>query len=310
MLPIALREGVAVAYGPRPDRAVRMVALDEHAGDRFPLERPGRCGRRFADFVRGAATVLTAEGRRLPGVDLIIAADLPSRRGLASSAAYLVAVLRAFLAVSGSEPATPRQLAAWVQEIERTFAGVPCGAMDPIACAVGAIGRPLRLDCATLTYDVLPWPDDLEVVAHDTGVERELSATPYAERRRQLDDGLACVQRLRPACTSLAALSPTEFAAVEASIPEPARARVRHVVTEIARVARGVDAIRSENGAALGRLLNEAHRSLSENYGASTPEIDALVADLAARPDVLGARLQGAGWGGSLVVLRRRAAPG
>lgn len=303
---MALREGVAVAYGPRPDRAVRMVALEQNAGDRFPLERPGRCGRRFADFVRGAATVLTAQGRRLPGVDLVIAANLPAGRGLASSAAYLVAVLRAFLAVSGSEPPTPRQLADWVQEIELTFGGVPCGAMDPIASAVGAIGKPLLLDCATLAYDVLSWPADLEAVAHDTGIERELSKTPYAERRRELDEALAALRHARPTLHSLVELDSAAFASLAPEVPEPARFRARHVVTEIERVRAAAIAIRASDGAALGHLLNEGHRSLSEDFGASTPGVDALAAELRRQPDVLGVRLQGAGWGGSLVVLRRR----
>ncbi len=304
---MALREGVVVAYGPRPDRAVRMVALDENAGDRFPLERPGKCGRHFADFVRGAATVLSAEGRRLPGVDLVIASSLPARRGLASSAAYIVAVLRAFLAVSGSEPPTPKQLAAWVEEIEHTFAGVPCGAMDPIACAVGAVGQPIALDCATLAYEVLPWPADLDAIAHDTGIERELSATPYAARRLELERGLASIHALRPEIRSLADVGPAAFSEFESTLREPERMRVRHVVFEIERVRRAIDAIRGADGATLGRLMNEGHQSLSDDFAASTPEIDALACDLRRQPDVLGVRLQGAGWGGSLAVLRRKA---
>ncbi len=250
VLPIALPEGVAVAFGPRPDRSVRLISLDERMGDRFLLDGPGRCGRRFADLGRGACDVLASRGQRLPGVDLMVAADLPARRGLASSAAYLVAILRALHAVSGADAPTPRQLADLVQEIERRFAGVPCGAMDPIACALGLLGRPIALDCATLAYEELPWPDDLDVVALDTGVERELADTPYAERRRELEEGLTAVRRTRPDLPSLRELDPAEFAAIEATIPEPARARVRHVVTEIARVTRAVEAIRARG---LGR---------------------------------------------------------
>lgn len=306
VLPIALPAGVAVAYGPRPDRSVRLISLDERSGDRFPLDRPGRCGRRFADLVRGACDVLASRGQRLPGVDLMVAADLPARRGLASSAAYLVAILRALHAVSGADAPTPRELAALVQEIERLHVGVPCGAMDPIACALGLVGRPIALDCATLAYEALPWPADLDVVALDTGVERELADTPYAERRRELEAGLDALRGARPGLSTLRDVEPATFDALAEAIPEPARARVRHVVTEFARVARAAEAIRAEDWASLGTLLREAHESLSRDFGASTPAIDALVEEVRREPGVVGVRLQGAGWGGSLVVVRRR----
>ena len=309
VLPIALSEGVAVAYGPRPDRSVRLISLDERAGDRFLLDGPGRCGRRFADLVRGACEVLASRGQRLPGIDLMVAADLPARRGLASSAAYLVAILRALHAVSGADAPTPRELAALVQEIERVHAGVPCGAMDPIVSALGLVGRPIALDCATLAYEELPWPEDLAAVALDTGVERELSDTPYAQRRCELEEGLAAVRRASPGLQTLRGLSPSAFEALEATIPEPPRARVRHVVTEMARVTRAVEAIRAEDWESLGTLMCEAHESLSRDFGASTPAIDALVEEVRREQDVVGVRLQGAGWGGSLVVVRRRAGP-
>jgi len=309
VLPIALPEGVAVAWGPRPDRAVRLVSLDARMGDRFPLDRPGRCGRRFADLVRGVADVLTARGRRLPGVDLVVASDLPMRRGLASSAAYLVAVLRAFHAVSGAPAPDARELAALVGEIERLVAGVPCGAMDPIASALGVVGAPIRLDCASLEVERLPWPDDALVTAHDTGVERELSDTPYADRVRELEAGLGAVRAARPGLSTLRELDPAALLEIESCVSEPARARVRHVVTEMERVRRAVDAIRAGDLDVVGGLLRESHASLARDFAASTPAIDALVEEVDRAPGVLGARLQGAGWGGSLVVLQRRQGP-
>ena len=73
----------------------------------------------------------------------------------------------------------------------------------------------------------------------------------------------------------------------------------------MARVERAVEALRAGDGAALGVLVDDAHTSLARDFAASTPEIDALAERLRAQPDVLGVRLQGAGFGGSLLVLRR-----
>jgi galactokinase len=131
----------------------------------------------------------------------------------------------------------------------------------------------------------------------DTGVERSLPDTPYADRRRALESGLSWWRS-----------SPGDAAARLAALPEAVRGVVRHALTEARRVRDGADALRRGDAAALGRLMDEGHVSLSRDFGASTPEIDALAASVRAREGVLGVRLQGAGWGGCLAVLRKRAA--
>ena len=57
--------------------------------------------------------------------------------------------------------------------------------------------------------------------------------------------------------------------------------------------------------ATVGRLLHAAHRSASEDYDISTPEIETLVALAEEQPGCLGARLTGAGWGGCILALMR-----
>lgn len=304
VLPVALREGVACAWGPRPDRTVRVLALDAKETDRFPLGAYDRSGRRWADMVRGACAALEARGVRLPGVQLSIAGDLPARRGLGSSAALLVAVLRALVAATGRPPPSPADLARVVPEIEATWAGVRCGPMDPYVAAVGKPGVPLLLDCRALAHEELPWPEGVEAVPVDSGVERELSKTPYNERRAELEEGLRRLAHAREAAAI--AGTPADDARLLDRLPEPFGRRARHVVGEVRRVTEGAAALRRGDAEALGRLLDEGHRSLSRDFESTTPALDATAASLRAQDGVLGVRLQGAGWGGCFVVLRRR----
>ena len=310
VLPLALREGVAVAWGPRADRSVRITALDERGADRFTLGSYSRSGRRWLDLARGACATLEARGTRLAGVDLVVAGDLPRRRGLASSAAYLVAIARALLAAAGRAPPTPAALAAAIPEIEETWAGARTGAMDPYVAALGQPGKPALIDCRDLTHEMLPWPEGIAATWRETGVERELSGTPYNDRRAELEAGLWIARAKAPGIRTLRDLSPSRWAEIEALVEEPARRRIRHVVTEIDRVRRAAQALRDGDVAMLGALVNESHASLSRDFECSTPEIDALVARVQAEPGVLGARLQGAGWGGCLLVVhKQRPAP-
>lgn len=310
VLPLALKLGIAAAYGPRPDRTIRIVALDERARDRFALGgKYVKSGQRWADLARGCCAVVEARGGRVPSLDLVIAGDLPARRGLGSSAAFLTSILKAFAGAVNRPPPPPQEIAEIVQEVEATWGGARCGVMDPYVSALGGPGRPVLIDCLEVQHETLPWPDGFEAVPHDTGVERNLSDTPYNERRHQLEAGLARVRALRPSGKGLRDLTPELYLALEADVPEPARRRVRHAVTEVARVRRAAEALRRGDAEELGRVLDEGHQSLTHDFECSTPAIDALAATIRAEEGVLGVRLQGAGWGGSLVVLRKERPP-
>ena len=305
VLPLALPQGVAAAWSPRPDRAVRVIALDAKEADRFTHGAYVKSGRRWADLVRGCCAVLEARGTRLPGVDLAIAGDVPPRKGLGSSGAFVTAVVRCLLA-AGSRDGSPAGIARIAQEVEAKWAGVRCGAMDPYVAALGKPGVPILLDCLHLTHEELPWPDGVEAVPVDTGIARDLATSPYNERRAELEAGVALMKKARPGTQSLRDWSLDDLDALEDALPAAPRRRLRHALTEMTRVRRAADALKAGDGKALGAVLNEGHESLSSDFEASTPAIDAQAAALRSEPGVLGVRLQGAGFGGCLVVLREK----
>jgi len=304
VLAAPVSQGVACAYGVRPDSRVVLWSMNARQKDSFQQGTFAKSGRPWADLVRGACAHVAADGRRLPGIDLMILGDLPVGEGLASSAAYLVVVLRA-LYESVGEYRSKWELAEDVPAIEREWIGVQSGPMDPYVVAAARPGQILHLDCRELNHEVLTLPGGYELVAEATGFQRELSGTPYNERRRELAEALDAVRRVEPTLQALVDLTPEAFEALEVGIGEPDRRRARHVVTEQARVREGVGALQSGSMEALGALMLASHRSLSLDFESSLPEIDRLVQLAMEKPSILGARLQGAGWGGRLAVLQR-----
>ena len=85
-------------------------------------------------------------------------------------------------------------------------------------------------------------------------------------------------------------------------LPPPLDRRVRHVVTENARVREAVKALGARDDARLGELLSASHGSLRDDYEVSTPELDRLV-ELAVANGAEGARMVGGGFGGSIIAL-------
>jgi galactokinase len=221
--------------------------------------------------VEGGLRYLRAIGEELgvgpQAVD--VASQVPPSAGISSSAALLVAI------ASGLRPDLEgKQAALACQRAEQKATGVQVGVMDQFASALGRKGNALLLDCSTLEYQLVPFPDEVAIAVIDSGEHRSLASTPYNQRRRE----------------------------AEAHDPK----RMRHVNSEIARVHSFVDALRAGDFSRMGALLKASHESLRDDFEVSTPNVDALVERADSSDGCYGARIMGAGFGGSIIALVAR----
>ena len=241
-----------------PAAVNRFTEVIGHAADQWSVESdvPGGLA-----YVRAIGEELGAEPQ-----DVHVTSQVPPNAGISSSAALLVAV------AAGLQPGMDGKKAALAcQRAEQKATGVQVGVMDQFASALGRRGCALLLDCATLDYELVPFPDEVAIAVIDSGEQRNLADTPYNQRRREAESG------------------------------DPRR--MRHVNSEIARVRAFVDALRARDFARMGQLLKESHRSLRDDFDVSTANVDALVARADAIDGCYGARIMGAGFGGSILAL-------
>ena len=244
----------------------------------------------WAKYVAGVAAVLRTE----IGGTGFVRTTIPIGAGLSSSAALEVATALA-LGFEG----TPLDLALACQQAEQLASGVPCGIMDQLASAAGVEGHALLIDCTTYEVRPVALPDGVEVVVVDSGQHRTLAGSFYGVRRAQCEEAAVLIGPLREA--SVADAEQIEHADL--------RRRARHVVTENARVLAAVEALRSGDLTAVGRLMVESHESLRHDFEVTTSVLDRLVEALVATPGVLGARMTGGGFGGCVVALVEAGAP-
>lgn len=299
VLPLAVDRETIVAAAPRDDRRIR-VRSRRHGGIiGFDLDEllPQR-ERTWVDYVRGMVLALR---RRIPlaGADLAIGTTIPVGAGLSSSAALEIAIGMALAALAG-RPLPARELASAAQEAENGFVGVQSGLMDQLACTFGVRDHALLIDCRSGAVTPVPLPDGITIAAVDSGVRHALVSSAYNRRRIETEEAarLLGVPLLRD-------VSPERFARDEAELPDVLRRRARHVVGEIARVSSTVEALRRGDLADAGAFMNASHASLRDAFEVSTPELDRLVEAALAIDGVYGARMTGAGFGGSIVVLLR-----
>jgi galactokinase len=217
-----------------------------------------------------------------------VESTLPVGSGLSSSAALEVAMALAL----GFE-AEPVTMAKLCQRAEEAATGVATGLMDQLTVTAAIEGSALLIDFADLSMVPVPIPEGAEILVVHSGEHRSLARTPYAARRAECE---AAAYRLGP----LGRLGADAMLGLPDAL---LRRRARHVVTECDRVRWCAAALASGDLVDAGRLMSASHASLSDDFDASTPALDALVAHLQARPGVYGARMTGAGFGGCVVAL-------
>lgn len=307
VLPVALGERTAVAAGPAPGR-LRAVAEDVRFTPVDVPWAPVRAGT-WSDYAAGVAVLMAAErsGPDELGVALAVASDVPVGAGVSSSAALEVATAAA-LDAWWQRRHTPDALARIAHAAETTFVGVPCGMMDQMAAAVTSAHCALLLDCRTLERESVPVTVDL--VLADTGERHDLRDGAYARRRAEGEAALARIRADHPSLDALVDIPPARLSALLPVLtPEQGR-RVRHVVNEQQRTRLAARALESGDAEAFSALVNASHASLRDLYECSSPRLDAVAEAARQLPRVLGARMVGAGWGGSVLVVCEPGAAG
>lgn len=237
------------------------------------------------------------------GADILIWGNVPNGAGLSSSASLEVvtgvAVNEEFQ--FGQDRLT---IVKYSQKAEHEFAGVMCGIMDQFASGMGKKDHGIYLNCDSLEYELVPVKlSGVKIIIGNTNSPHSLDAGKYNER---VEECRAAVEAITPSklIAQLGELSPAEFDSLSASIEnDTVRKRARHVVTEIARTKKAVEELKLGNLQAFGKLMNQSHDSLRDDYEVTGNELDAMVTAARKIEGTIGSRMTGGGFGGSTVSL-------
>jgi galactokinase len=297
VLPIAIDRALWLALEPVNGSHVELVSGQVDGMVTVDLDDLGERIDGWGAYLQGMAWALQDE-LPLRGWRGAVDSDIPLGAGLSSSAAFELAVARAWAALV-NRPWAPATVARHARHAENDWVGVASGIMDQLSCALGRTGHALLIDCRTLQVEHVAMPDDIAVVIMDTGTRRQLTGSAYNQRQVECQQAAAAL--------GLAHLRDATLEQVETRLDDPLRQRARHVVTENQRVLAAVDAMRASDVAALGRLLTAGHASMRDDFAASGPALDTIVELAAGAPGCVGARLTGAGFAGCAIALVHQA---
>ncbi len=258
----------------------------------------------WANYPLGMIKTIQNHGYKLDhGFELLFWGDIPNGAGLSSSAsielATAVAMNKAFnLHIPQVE------LVKMAQEDENKFVGMNCGIMDQFASGMGKEDHAILLDCNTLDYEYVPLNlRGVSIVIINSNKKHALVTSEYNTRRKECEHALKELQQKLP-IKALGELTIEQFEQNKHLITsEVEQRRAKHAVYENQRTLQAAAALKKGDLATFGKLMNQSHVSLRDDYETSAPELDLIAETAWSVEGVLGARITGGGFGGCSVAL-------
>ena len=305
VFPCALTIGTYMAVRKRTDRKLRFYSVNfesdgiiETSLDDF---KPGD-EKEWTAYPKGVMWTFEKKGYTIPcGMDIVVNGNIPNGSGLSSSASLEVVTGYMLKDMFGFDISNV-DIALWGQYSENNYNGMNCGIMDQFASAMGKRDNAIFLNTSNLAFEYAPINlEGMKIVITNSKVKHSLVGSAYNDRRKSCERALSDCQKAMD-IKALGELSIDEFEKVKHCIEnEDDRLKAKHAVYENQRTIKAVEALRDKDIITFGKLMNESHVSLRDDYNVSCEEIDCLVSAAWNTEGVVGSRITGGGFGGCTV---------
>ena len=306
VFPCALTLGTYGAARKREDNKIHFYSMNLDSFDVVEASLDDLTNKKeynWANYPLGVVWAFKEKGHTITsGFDMVIWGNIPNGSGLSSSASLEVLTGVILTDLFEIKDLSMTDLALIGQYSENNFNGCNCGIMDQFAVAMGKKDHAIFLDTSNLSYEYAPCVlDGAKIVITNSKVKHSLVDSAYNDRRNECAAALKALQSELDIQT-LGDLTPEEFEAHKSLIKDEIQLqRAKHAVYENQRTIDAVTALKAGDIERFGKLMNQSHISLRDDYDVSCEEIDILV-DLAWKiPGVLGSRITGGGFGGCTV---------
>ena len=306
VFPCALTLGTYGAARKREDNKIHFYSMKLDSGGVVEASLDDLTNKKeynWANYPLGVVWAFKEKGHTITsGFDMVIWGNIPNGSGLSSSASLEVLTGVILTDLFEIKDLSMTDLALIGQYSENNFNGCNCGIMDQFAVAMGKKDHAIFLDTSDLSYEYAPCVlDGAKIVITNSKVKHSLVDSAYNDRRNECAAALKALQSELD-IQALGDLTPEEFEAHKSLIKDEIQLqRAKHAVYENQRTIDAVTALKAGDIESFGKLMNQSHISLRDDYDVSCEEIDILV-DLAWKiPGVLGSRITGGGFGGCTV---------
>jgi len=306
VLPCAINLGTYIMAKKTVGKSIRLFSINFKETDIIETEIShisNKYENGWANYPLGIIKTLIVKGYQIDsGIDILVAGDIPNGAGLSSSASIELATIFAINDIYHLH-LNRLEMVKLSQTSENEFNGVMCGIMDQFACGMGKKNHAILLHAHKLDFSYVPLSlQNNCLIIINSNQRRGLIDSGYNQRRLECIEALQAFKEILK-INSLCDMTPEVFENHQQLIHnETLLKRTRHVVHENHRTLIAFEALRDGRLKLLGRLMNESHTSLRDDFEVSTSELD-LLTDLALNNGAIGSRMMGAGFGGCTINL-------
>lgn len=310
VLPAAVGQSIYLAAAPSGvEEACSIISLDFNERYDYRISEITPLAKNsWQNYLIGVIAEIRSSGRSVKGFNLVFSGEVPRGSGMSSSAALECGTCFALNTLFDLN--IPKvEMVKMSQMAEHHYAGVMCGIMDQFASMMGKKDQALLLDCRTLEYSHFPVAlDGYSLILCNSNVHHSLADSEYNVRRMQCEEGVEILNASFDLIKSLRDATLEQLDAVKWEMSNVVYRRCKYVIEENERVLAFTRAMSANDFKKAGDLLKTAQHAMATEYEISCPEIDFMAAFANARPDVLGARMMGGGFGGCTINLLKKGA--
>lgn len=302
-LPAALNLKTIVAIRKRDDSTIKLSATDLNNLVIANIEETSKYKNlKWGNYQIGVIEQFIKSEYKISGCEMLFDTDIPFGAGLSSSASIEVSTALAIIGINSSQNINLNKvdIAKLSQKAENEFVGVQCGILDQFASIMGKSNNVVFLNCSNLDYEYIPVNfSDYKLIIINTNKKRSLAGSKYNERRSECNKAFQILKKTYPELKTLSELKIDDFQKYESLLEDKVLIkRVKHIITENNRVTKSKNLLINNKLNEFGKLINESHLSLKENYEVTCYELDILHYESLKLDGVLGTRMTGAGFGG------------
>jgi galactokinase len=261
----------------------------------------------WANYPKGVVYFYERTGRKIEGLQMVVAGDMPEGVGLGASAAITVATAVASNILS-TNPLDDATLVKLCQRVETQFMTLKGDYFSPYGVKFAKKDQLVAFDARSFKPDYMPFDSkNYKLIVVDSGVRKKEREEEFKKRIALFGSLLTEIRKFVPKVISLRDVGGEAYESARKNLDIILRKRLDHVVYENQRVKRAKDLLVNADYTGFGQLLSESHDSLADKLKVTCQEVDILTNVVRAQPGCLGSRMMGIGWGGALVCLVKAA---
>ena len=251
----------------------------------------------WLDYIKGCLFIFFDENKEIKNsyIKIFIKSDIPINKGASSSGALCVGIIKA-LNIFFKTGFNEKHIAILVHKVETKYIGVSNSIMNQMAQSLGTRGKAFFLDCLSLKYELINIPSSWKFCLIYSSIQKNLR---YEYNKKRYEEIKMAEEILNTQYLGTINEIQLDKIAFKNKIIYK---RAKYVVFENRRVLDAKKNLELNNIEEFGFLMNKSHESYSQDFEASTNEVDIIV-ERSVKSGASGCRLTGGGFGGFTVSL-------